>query len=133
MEDSVINKKFNIEAKLRYAHPRELKHFEDEESLEILLNNIVEANRGNRPNCPKNTTYYNVRYIDLSNSTLPSQIKRAFLDGMFLEHDGGSEKLKEILHLMKVFDLNEKTIPQDLSKSQESNESTQITHKRRCK
>ena len=107
MEDRVINNKFNIEAILRYAYPRELKHFKDEESLEILLNNIVEANRGNRPNCSKDTTYYNVRYINLNNSTLPSQIKRAFLDGMFLWRDEDSEKLKETLHLMKVFDLNE--------------------------
>lgn len=107
MEDRVINNKFNIEAILRYAYPRELKHFEDEESLEILLNNIVEANRGNRPNCPRGTTYYYVRYINLNNSTLPSQIKSAFLDGMFLWRDEDSEKLKETLHLMKVFDLNE--------------------------
>lgn len=107
MEDRVINNKFNIEAILRYAYPRELKHFKDEESLEILLNNIVEANRGNRPNCPRGTTYYYVRYINLNNSTLPSQIKSAFLDGMFLWRDEDSEKLKETLHLMKVFDLNE--------------------------
>ena len=107
MEDRVINNKFNIEAILRYAYPRELKHFEYEESLEKLLNNIVEANRGNRPNCPRDTTYYYVRYINLNNSTLPSQIKSAFLDGMFLWRDEDSEKLKETLHLMKVFDLNE--------------------------
>lgn len=107
MEDRVINNKFNIEAILRYAYPRELKHFEYEESLEILLNNIVEANRGNRPNCPRDTTYYYVRYINLNNSTLPSQIKSAFLDGMFLWCDEDSEKLKETLHLIKVFDLNE--------------------------
>ena len=106
MEDRVINNKFNIEAILRYAYPRELKHFEDEESLEKLLNNIVEANRGNRPNCPRNTTYYYVRYINLNNSTLPSQIKSAFLDGMWFWRDEDSEKLKETLHLMKVFDLN---------------------------
>lgn len=127
MQDSVTNKKFNIVATLRYADSKELKHFENEESLERLLDGIVEANRGNYSDSP-NKSYYNVRFIDLSQSTLPSHISRVFLNAMDLWRNEDSEKLKQAISIIGEFELN-KIKDAELQEWLEKEEEKQIKRK----